>query len=307
LSDFDGEYDEELEGVVQALTALDPSGSRFANVFRETFDQLYDGQRTGRYKWEQLYKTEKTHYGTLIEINLQREFKFHDGEILDFQIAGAEIDCKYSFRDGGWMLPPESWDRLIMVGTASDERSTWSLGVVRVSESNRRTAVNRDGKTTLNEPGRHAIRWVFRDADLAPNVLLQLPEVAMSQIFAKKPGQARLDELFRQAEGRLIHRNTVATIAQQQDYMKRVRYNGGSRSNLQSEGYLILGGDYSAQRKLAAEFAVAIPDAGELISFRVVPSSVEDSRAVSLDGQFWRAAKPGEAVSVSAPRLTAKD
>lgn len=299
--------DIELEEVAAALTALDPSGVRFGNVFRETFDQLYDGQRTGRYKWDQLYKTEKTHYGTLIEINLQREFKFHDGAILDFEIAGTEVDCKYSFRDGGWMLPPESWDRLILVGTASDEMSTWSLGVVRVSETNRRVSVNRDGKTTLNEQGRHAIRWLFRHADLAPNVLLQLSDSSINSIFAKKPGQGRLDELFRQAEGRLIHRNTVATIAQQQDYMKRVRYNGGSRSNLQAEGYLILGGDYSAQRRLAEEFAVRVPGAGELISFRVVPTSAEDASAVSVGGRFWRTAEPGDVVSDAAPRLVANE
>ena len=74
--------DDALEQVVAALISIDPSGARFARVFRETFDQLYDGQRTGRYKWDQLYKTEKTHYGTLIEINLQREFAFADGNDL---------------------------------------------------------------------------------------------------------------------------------------------------------------------------------------------------------------------------------
>ena len=47
-------------------------------------DQLYDGQRTGRYRWDQLRKTEKTHCGTLVEINMQREFLFEDGSKLDF-------------------------------------------------------------------------------------------------------------------------------------------------------------------------------------------------------------------------------
>ncbi|WP_418396390.1 NaeI family type II restriction endonuclease, partial [Yersinia enterocolitica] len=52
-----------------------------AKVFRATFDQLYDGQHTGRYSVEQLFKTEKTHFGTLIEINLQREFGLADGDV----------------------------------------------------------------------------------------------------------------------------------------------------------------------------------------------------------------------------------
>ena len=47
----------------------DPRGERTAAVFRATYDQLYDGQHTGRFRWSQLYKTEKTHFGTLLEIN----------------------------------------------------------------------------------------------------------------------------------------------------------------------------------------------------------------------------------------------
>src|SRR4051812_28821571 len=105
--------DAELERVSARLLALDPTGERMARVFRDTFDQLYDGQRTGRYHWDQLYKTEKTHYGTLIEINLQREFDFNDGDLLDYKIDGIEIDCKYSFKEGGWMLPPESFEQLV--------------------------------------------------------------------------------------------------------------------------------------------------------------------------------------------------
>ncbi len=35
--------------VVAELLRLDPDGSRMAKVFRATFDQLYDGQHTGRY------------------------------------------------------------------------------------------------------------------------------------------------------------------------------------------------------------------------------------------------------------------
>lgn len=84
--------DTDLDEVVESILKLDPQGIRFARVFRETFDQLYDGQRTGRYRWDQLFKTEKTHYGTLIEINLQREFEFADGDVLDYKIAGKEVD-----------------------------------------------------------------------------------------------------------------------------------------------------------------------------------------------------------------------
>jgi hypothetical protein len=56
---------------------------------------LLDGQHTGRYRWDQLYKTEKTHFGTLVEINLQREFGFSDGQAMDFAIQGIDVDCQF--------------------------------------------------------------------------------------------------------------------------------------------------------------------------------------------------------------------
>jgi len=75
---------------------------------------LLDGQHTGRYRWDQLYKTEKTHFGTLVEINLQREFGFADGVAMDFAICGIDVDCKYSQDRGEWMIPPEALGQIIL-------------------------------------------------------------------------------------------------------------------------------------------------------------------------------------------------
>ena len=83
--------DSALQDVFEAVKTMDPDGGRLARVTRQTFDQLYDGQRTGRFRLDQLHKTEKTHFGTLFEINLQREFSFEEGRVLDFRIAGHEI------------------------------------------------------------------------------------------------------------------------------------------------------------------------------------------------------------------------
>jgi hypothetical protein len=91
VCDHPSAVDPELQALANAFRALDPDGKRTAKVLRETIDQLYDGQRTGRYRWDQLYKTEKTHCGTLVEINLQREFRFEDGVILDYSIVDLEV------------------------------------------------------------------------------------------------------------------------------------------------------------------------------------------------------------------------
>ena len=58
--------DPELDEVEAELGRLDPVGSLIAGVLRDTLDQLYDGQHTGRWNYDQLHKTEKTHMGTLV-------------------------------------------------------------------------------------------------------------------------------------------------------------------------------------------------------------------------------------------------
>jgi len=280
------------------LLALDPNGSRMAEVFRRTFDQLYDGQHTGRYKLDQLFKTEKTHFGTLIEINLQRELKLNDGDTLDFKIAGCEVDCKYS-HTGGWMLPIESFDQIVLVTQADDLQSTWSAGLVRVTERNRRTSENRDRKTGLNTHGRDDISWLFRDAQMPPNALLSLPEEEVERIMGARSGQARINELFRRATNRRLTRSIIATVAQQDDFMKRVRENGGARTVLRPEGYLILGGDYSDQRTTAEALGSVVPQPGELVSVKVVPAA--PNNGVRIDHAWWRLALDDEEATEPAP------
>lgn len=271
-----------------------------AKVFRATFDQLYDGQHTGRYSVGQLFKTEKTHFGTLIEINLQRELRLADGDLLDFSIAGLEVDCKYS-HTGAWMLPMESFGQIVLVTEANDLRSVWSAGVVRVAVENRRTSENRDRKTGLNSHGRSQIAWLHRDAPMQPNALLQLPPPVVAEIMKGRSGQARLNELFRRATNRRLSRNIIATVAQQDDYMKRVRDNGGSRSALRPEGYLILGGDYFIQRDIAEALGAVIPQPGEVVSVQVVPAS--PIGGVGIDGRWWRLAGSADQIDQPAPVL----
>ncbi len=296
-------HDDAVAEVAAVLRALDPDGQRMAKVFRATFDQLYDGQHTGRYRLDQLFKTEKTHFGTLTEINLQRELRLDDGQVLDFSIANHEVDCKYS-HTGAWMLPIESFEQIVLVTQADDAKSAWSAGLVRVSEQNRRTSENRDRKTGLNAHGRSQILWLHKDAPMQPNALLQLPPHVVDEIMSGRSGQARLNELFRRATNLRLSRNIIATVAQQDDYMKRVRDNGGSRSALRPEGYLILGGDYHVQRDLATALGAVTPEPGELVSVRVVPASPADG--VEIAEGWWRLASDSESVSGPAPVVPRK-
>ena len=297
--------DGELQAVHAELLSVDPSGRRFAAVLRDTIDQLLNGETTGRYDWATLYKTERTHAGTLVEINLQREFRFTDGQSMDYRIAGIEVDCKYSQRFGGWMIPPEAREHVCLLVWADDYKSRWSAGLFRVRDEWLNQGSNRDAKLTVKAEHRNKILWLWRDAALPENVLLHMDVRDRDAVFAPRSGQQRLNELFRRAQQRRIGRNVVRTVAQQKDYMKRVRGNGGSRSALRPEGILIMG-DYDSHRVVAEQLGLLPPREGEFISVRVVEAREHhnSTHRTILEGRDWVIATKDDPAQ-TAPELPA--
>ncbi|KJY45295.1 restriction endonuclease NaeI [Streptomyces sp. NRRL S-444] len=294
--------DPELALVHAQLRLLDPAGQRFARVLRDTIDQLLNGEVTGRYEWKSLFKTEKTHAGTVVEINLQREFAFEDGVAMDYRIGGVDVDCKYSQQFGGWMIPPEAVGHLCLLVWADDYKSLWSAGLLRIAPELLNGGSNRDMKLTVKAEHRTKILWLWHDAELPENTLLHMDPTDREAVFAQKSGQARLNELFRRAQRRRIGRNVVRTVAQQKDYMKRVRGNGGSRSSLRREGIIIMG-DYRAHQEIARQLALPMPQEGDFVSARVARSVPGDSRPFAvIDGDAWVLAEHGDPV-IPAPLL----
>ncbi|MFI6325531.1 NaeI family type II restriction endonuclease [Nonomuraea sp. NPDC050556] len=302
--------DSELEAVFAQLIGLDPDGSRMAATLRRSIDMLLDGPNSGRYDWEQLHKTEKTHGGTLVEINFQREFKFEDGEKLDYRIAGVDVDCKFSQKIHGWMIPLEAVDKLLLVVWAWDPTSRWSAGVVRAkAEYLPETGGNRDKKRYLNEAGKQAVRWLFHDKPLPENALLHMAPDDVAAIYAKRSGQQRLNELARRAQGKLLTRNVVATVATAndpkpyKDPLKRLRNNGGARTQLRAEGIIVLG-QFKNHCDIARQLELPVPGPSEFVSIRLAPRGPQHYGApfVEIGGQEWVAASKDDPV-VEAPML----
>jgi hypothetical protein len=264
--------DAELRAVAEELVESDPSGARIARVLRRTYDMLLDGQHTGRYRWDQLFKTEKTHFGTLVEINLQRAFGFGDGQVMDFAIRGIDVDCKFSQSPADWMIPPEAVGHIVLGLWASDDQGQWSLGVIRATEEVLTTATgNRDRKRWLSPLGKASVTWLYKNMPLPENALLRISPRDADTIFTcSEHGAGRVDMLFRLAQRRIISRTVVATVAQQADYMKRVRGNGGSRSRLRPEGIVIFG-HFDSHRAVAEQLRLPVPapGSGESVSVRL--------------------------------------
>jgi hypothetical protein len=299
--------DDELTLVRERLLQLDPAGGRFGRVLRETIDQLLNGEETGRYAWDQLRQTEKTHAGSLVEINLHREFDFDDGSQMDYQIDGIEVDCKYSQDLWGWMIPPEAVNHLCLLVWADDNKSAWSAGLIRIREELLTSKGNRDKKRHISATGRREIQWLWNNAALPENLLLHLDKDTRSRILlpGKKMGQKRVNQLFRLVHSRRIGRGVVRTAAQQHDYMARVREGSPSRARpkLREEGIIILG-DYKSHQDVARSLGGPVPERGEFVAFKVDRAKPADEGRpqAELGGEFWVVVDP-KAHAGPAPKI----
>jgi hypothetical protein len=296
-----------LGAVRDALLKLDPSGERIANVLRDTIDQLLDGERTGRWDWETLHKTEKTHMGTLVEINLHKEFEFADGSAMDYEVAGCDVDCKFSQTVGGWEIPPEAVGHICLVLSANDDEAKWSAGLVRIVESDLREGRgNRDRKRRLMGEGESRITWLFEQEPLPRNLFLSLDDDTRERIFTAQTGnrptsgQARLKQLFRSVEKQIVRRAIVTTVAMQDDSMKRAR-DCRLPQHLGKEGFLILG-HQEQDPNVAEALGLPRPEKGQFVSVRVYPADPGDSPVAEIGGQPWRVAQFDDP-PVDAPKL----
>ncbi|MGW4442320.1 NaeI family type II restriction endonuclease [Streptomyces sp. NPDC004682] len=303
---------------------------RFRWVLRDSLDELLDGQRTGRWAYQHLSKTEKTYLGTAIEVNLTKEFAIDNGMDLDWSIAGFDIDCKFSKDLGGWEIPMEMYlcadhgersgraDHAAVVTWMNDDMSQWAAGIVRITDERLRwkkkpgangdrvRAYNRDNKRKLTDCAKSEAFWLWGglQTDLPTNLLRHLDPEARERIFAaslpgrRSSGQQRVNQLFREVQDRLIGRQTVLTVGQQDDAPKRAR---DARKALRPRGIVVLG-HQGSHPHIARKLELPVPIKGEWISTRLIPVSSDDARPkFSLDGQFWGRARGKELLD---PELT---
>lgn len=151
------------------------------------------------------------------------------------------------------------------------------------------SSANRDEKASLTSDGRGIVCRFFQESELPPNVLFQIPEADVDHIMQPRSGAERIRRLFRTMQGQRIGRGVVATVAQQADYMKRIRGNGGARSQLREEGIIILG-QYETHRDIARQLGLPVPGKGESVSARVVPANLGGPGTFPTEGTCWRLA-----------------
>lgn len=299
-----GSHDVELARVRRWFGNRDPRGRRMAKVMRESLDQVLDGPRTGRFRYSDLRKTEKTHVGTIVEINLGKEFDLPDGDATDYRIDGIQVDCKYSMSKTGWAIPIEAIGHLVLLTWADDDVSRWSAGLWRVNPDHLNAGGNRDRKRTIARSGRIQIDWLWHEEELDENLLLHLPKADIDAIFrhvGKRNGQKRINELFRRVRARIVRREVVLTVAQQKDGPRRARM-AREPQQLGQEGIIVLG-HYTWDVEVAEKLGLPVPKSGEWVSVRVTSTPHDSSKPTfDADGNRWAIADEGDVIA-GAPKV----
>lgn len=314
----------DLQSLAQWFEEQPAGRDRFRWTLRDSLDELLDGQRTGRWCYQQLTKTEKTYLGTAIEINLTKEFSIPDGIDLDWNIEGTDVDCKFSKDIGGWEIPMEMYvcldhgsrsgraDHPALVVWMNDDENEWAAGLLRITDERLRwktengarvRGYNRDNKRRIGDGYLRSIFWLWGGlhGDLPTNLLLKLSLEDRGAILAAGlSGQARVNELFRRVPGRLINRQVVLAVGQQDDAPKRVR---DARIALRKDGIIILGHSRS-HSAISKALGLESPEKGAWMSVRLAKVSPSDPcTKVMIDYSWWRITETAE--SDMAPRLPA--
>ncbi|MET9533878.1 NaeI family type II restriction endonuclease [Streptomyces sp. NPDC006649] len=269
---FDTGSDPALDAVFNWFSSQNNLQERFGYVLRQSIDEVLDGQRTGRFDIKFLEKTEKTYLGTKVEIITRAEFNLSRGTSMDYSVAGNDVDAKFTILKN-WTIPHEADGHICLLMRANDYESKFQVGLLRIRNEFLNVGRNRDGKRTPSAVGRSAIRWIIPDGKLPENILMSLPESDRNAIFHASDGyrgggnggQLRTDELFRRARNKLIDRNTVLTVASQDDGPKRVR---DARNRLRGEGIMILGAQ-DQHPHIARALGLTAPHKGSWMAVRV--------------------------------------
>lgn len=210
-------------------------------LFRRAVDEVIDAPRTNRFTIGELEKTEKTYLGTKVEILLRDFLKLPKGRILDLLIDGVEVDIKNTMQRA-WTIPLESHGHPALLLRLNEQTALCDCGLVLVRPEYLNAGSNRDAKKTLSAEGTGNIWWLLHRHPYPPNFWEVLPQADRIEIFAAGSASARLALLFTKLLRRPISRLQVQAVAQQHDYMKRLRRNGGARDRLIEQGIALLSG-----------------------------------------------------------------
>ena len=273
---------ERLESdLLDAVGGWEAFEEKLRGFFRSAIDEVIDSARTGRFFFSELEKTEKTYLGTKFEIILRDWLGVPKGIKLDLLIGGSEVDVKSSTAAGygGWMIPPEAFDELCILIKVNEVSAICDFGLARARPDYLRKGSNRDAKTSFSADGRKSIWWMAKGFHYTPNFWTLVSHDDRDVIMSAGGGSKRIAALFEPCKGVGVSRVQIEAVAAQDDFMKRLRANGGARDILRPKGIVILYSetDRELMKKLDLRFGTR-----EFVSFK--PTDASDKELLQNAG-----------------------
>lgn len=217
---------------------------QFGSMLRSCIDDVIMTAKTGRRSYDELEKTEKTYIGTRVEIELKALLRLPSGR-LDAAILGHDVDIKNTM-GSNWMIPQEAVGSPCILIAADEETALCFFGLLVARADYLTKGKNRDQKRSVSATGFANIFWLFRELAYPPNFWRSISADKTERIFSGNSGNERMVTLFREVQERPIARDVIEAVAQQKDFMRRLRSDGkrGTRDRLASEGVRLLSGQY---------------------------------------------------------------
>jgi hypothetical protein len=259
-------------------------------LIRDALDFVIDPVRTARTRVIDLDNVEKTFIGLKVEHYLRDLLDVPKG-LRDLVIDGLDVDVKNTV-GSTWMIPPETYrteDPCLLIATAEQDGQC-SLGLMLARDAYLNKA-NRDHKRGVGAEGRRNILWIVKDVAFPQSRWAGIDMARFRELRRVNPGANRAASFFRENLQRPIHRSIVQSLLfDQEDYMKRLRGNGGARDMLAPDGIALLSGQYDSALIVALSLPVTARD--EFVS---VKPATDAQRAL------WRAHVNKRAAKASRP------
>lgn len=266
--------------IVKRAESEEVLAGKFSAMLRQCVDDVIMTPKTGRRSYDELEKTEKTYIGTRVEIELRAMLCLPKGK-LDTVILGIEVDIKNTM-GSNWMIPTEAIDNPCILVAADEVRAVCYLGLLVARPEYLTQGQNKDSKKSVSALGFANILWLLLDHPYPPNFWRTVSPEVIERIFAGQSGNQRMANLFREVQGEPITRDVVEAVAQQQDFMRRIRSDNGrgTRDQLARDGILLLSGHYDSP--LIESLGLPKCSGSEFVSYR--PISQQEADLVAKHG-----------------------
>ncbi|MCC6241750.1 MAG: hypothetical protein IT353_02865 [Gemmatimonadaceae bacterium] len=195
----------------------------FGGVIRRAIDEVLSlGAK--RFSIEQLDSPEKTYIGTRVEMLVRDALDVGRGSRADAQIAGHEVDIKWS-KSLSWMIGPENLGT-VCLGIGTDKTGTlFSVGLFVPHRDLVRPGENRDDKLSLSAKFyRERVEWLVLRHATPPNFFAALDARVREEILSQPSAQKRLRRLAELVPNVPVPRSAIEFASlNKDDPLRRIR------------------------------------------------------------------------------------